>query len=226
MIRRSGTESDTLAEGFKRRLRKIAELVGSVNALAKASGIAQSTIRKYFDRGEPPRSVIFRLAGAAGVRAEWLLTGEGTMRAAEQTTGEDVVWILDYNVHASAGAGSEVGPERVDGLVAFRRDWLRNKLRVDPARLCLIHVEGDSMEPTLRPGDTILVDRSDTLVRDGVFALGLDGALHVKRLHHADRNTVEVLSDNPSYRPRRIPAASVGEEARIIGRVVWADRKF
>ena len=217
---------DPLTEGFKQRLRRLAELVGSVNALAKASGIAQSTIRKYFDKGEPPRSTIFRLAEAAGVRAEWLLTGAGAMQPGTDEAGTDVVWIPDYNVCASAGPGSEVGPECMDGLVAFRRDWLRNKLRVDPARLCLIHVEGDSMEPTLRPGDILLVDRSDTAVRDGIFALGLDGALHVKRLHRPDRNTVEVLSDNPNYRPRQIAARSIGVEARIVGRVVWADRKF
>ena len=219
-------ETDSLTEGFKQRLRKLAELVGSVNALAKASGIAQSTIRKYFERGEPPRSTIFKLAEAAEVRAEWLLTGVGSMQAGADDAGADAIWIPDYDTYARVVSGNEVDSECMDGLVAFRRDWLRNKLRVDPARLCLIHVEGDSMEPTLRPGDLILVDCSDTTVRDGIFALDLDGALHVKRLHRLDSNTVEVLSDNRSYQPRLIATRSSGEEAQIVGRAVWADRKF
>ena len=220
------SDTNSLTEGFKQRLRRLAELVGSVNALAKSSGIAQSTIRKYFEKGEPPRSIIFKLADAAGVRAEWLLTGVGPLQAGADEVGGDVVWIPEYDVRASAGYGHETGYESVDRFVALRRDWLRNSLRVDPTQLCLIHIEGDSMEPTLRPGNISLVDCSDTAIRDGIFALNLDNALHVKRLHRSDDGKIDIISDNPKYSLRQIATRSVGEELRIVGRVVWADRKF
>ena len=43
--------------------------------------------------------------------------------------------------------------------VAFRRDWLRGqRLRTDS--LTLIWMQDDSMQPTLRPGDSVLIDRA------------------------------------------------------------------
>jgi transcriptional regulator with XRE-family HTH domain len=58
---------------------------GSRRALAKASGVPQTTIRGYTARStEPPRDVLVQIAKAAGVSVHWLVTGEG---AVEQEAG-------------------------------------------------------------------------------------------------------------------------------------------
>ncbi len=83
------------------------------------------------------------------------------------------------------------------------------------------------MEPTLRVRDMLIVDCSDTKVRDGIFAFDLgDAALQIKRLQRRSRRTVEVLSDNPKYKSQEITVLTMSHEVRIIGRVVWADRRF
>lgn len=67
-------------KSFPDRMFVLAELVGSVNKLARLAGVSQSGIRKYFEDVEPTRLVLIALAEAAGVGVEWLITGEGRMR--------------------------------------------------------------------------------------------------------------------------------------------------
>lgn len=64
---------------FIERMRACADLVGSVNALARKSGLSQSGIRRYFTGGDPTRRVLIAIAEAAGVNVLWLVSGEGTM---------------------------------------------------------------------------------------------------------------------------------------------------
>jgi hypothetical protein len=40
----------------------------------------------------------------------------------------------------------------------FQRSWIKQDLRSDPANLRIMHVECDSMMPTLHDGDIVLVD--------------------------------------------------------------------
>ncbi len=64
---------------FIGRMRICADLVGSVNALARKAELSQSGIRRYFTGGDPTRRVLISIADAAGVNFLWLATGEGSM---------------------------------------------------------------------------------------------------------------------------------------------------
>lgn len=64
-------------EAFVERLKYCQRLRRSQNALALKAGITQSTLRRYITRKtEPPRDILLRLAVAAGVSVEWLVTGK------------------------------------------------------------------------------------------------------------------------------------------------------
>jgi phage repressor protein C with HTH and peptisase S24 domain len=117
---------------------------------------------------------------------------------------------------ASAGAGATSGEERPIGAFRFSSRWLRGQ-GFDPAMLSAIVVAGDSMEPTLRDGDEILVERSHRPLRDGVHVLRVDDALLVKRVDTGRPGVIVLISDNPSYRALELPPA----EVQVIGRVVW-----
>lgn len=117
---------------------------------------------------------------------------------------------------ASAGPGALAGGEDAVGTLRFSTQWLRG-MGLDPARLSVLSVAGDSMEPTLRDGDEILVDRSPRPWRDGIHVVRIDDVLLVKRLESAGPGRVRVLSDNPAYPRFERPLAEVA----IIGRVVW-----
>jgi hypothetical protein len=124
-------------------------------------------------------------------------------------------------VGASAGAGAVSDDETPLGHIGFDRGWLRRRVSQLDA-VSLIQVAGDSMMPTLRPSDDILVDRGDgaARLRDGIYVLRIDDMLSVKRIALGPgQQSLSVRSDNPRY-PDWDNIAP--DSITIIGRVIWA----
>ena len=65
------------SDALRTRLQLCADKIGSVNALAKASGIPQSTLRNYFLDGVPSVHNIVAIARTAEVSVAWLAAGVG-----------------------------------------------------------------------------------------------------------------------------------------------------
>lgn len=117
---------------------------------------------------------------------------------------------------ASAGPGALVIEERPIGAFGFSTGWLREQ-GLDPAMLSAIRVSGDSMEPTLRDGDEILVDRAPRPLSSGVHVVRVENELLVKRLDTARPGAIVLISDNAIYPAIELAAS----EVQVIGRVVW-----
>lgn len=141
---------------------------------------------------------------------------------------DDYVALPLYDVRAAAGGGAVVGAEEVVDFLHFKRTWVRMELRCGPDDLYLIYVDGESMEPTLRPGDVILVNHRDQgQARDGIYVLRMDGTLLVKRLQRLPGGIIKVTSDNPAYAPFEVNARDMNTgDIAIIGRVVWTARRM
>ena len=108
----------------------------------------------------------------------------------------------------------------------FHKSWLKEKLGVKESDLRMITVRGDSMSPSLLPGDVVLIDISTrTPTPPGLFAL-FDGAgLAIKRLEFIANSkpaSMRVMSDNPQYAPFECAM----DELRILGRIVWFARQL
>ncbi len=167
---------------------------------------------------------------AAGYGGQAILTGEGVDLAADQVREESGAYALVplYDVRAAAGHGAVVEREQIIDWLAFRKDWLWRELHAAATDLYLIEVDGESMEPTLRPGDVILVDRrsAQLVPRDGVYVMRMDGTLLVKRLQRLPGRQVRVTSDNPAYQPFALSLEQPGDDLAIVGRVVWTGRRM
>jgi len=163
---------------------------------------------------------------------EWLLEGRKPMFLAERgKPPEDFAYIPLYDVKAATGAGAfPPEGEEVKDLLAFKRDWIINELRVSVGGLSMLFVEGDSMTPTLNPGDIMLIVKDQNMadIQDGIYVVRLEGALLVKRLQRLPGNKLKVKSDNSAYEPFIIDmvAAKLVDDFHVIGRVVWAGRRF
>lgn len=98
-----------------------------------------------------------------------------------------------------------------------------DRLHGDQARLAALDIDSNSMAPTLMAGNSILIDRADNRTpRDGIYVIGSDGGLLVKRLSvHPVTSRVAILADNPAY-----PSFADCDPAAIslVGRVVWVAR--
>ena len=96
--------------------------------------------------------------------------------------------------------------------------------RAKSASLSIIHVLGDSMEPTLSDGDEVLVDASDQglRLRDGIYVLRADDALVVKRVTlKPGGRKITISSDNSAYPSWDDVDRS---EIQVVGRVIWFGR--
>lgn len=139
--------------------------------------------------------------------------------ASELPEGE-FVFIPRLDVKLSGGHGHEqveieftkVQPQ------AFRADWIRRE-RLRPNKLASMYATGNSMEPTIWDGDSLVVDTSDEDVHDGkVYALWYNGGERVKRLFRLPGGGLRIHSDNQEYPDIDLGVDSM-EHVRIIGRV-------
>lgn len=132
-----------------------------------------------------------------------------------------------YEVSASAGAGLLAEVEEQPRTVSFEPYWLRNEIGVCPNNVFLMLVEGDSMQPTLKNGSMIMVDRDVDNLSDGIYVMRYDNNLLVKRLQMLPGGIIRVKSDNSMYDPWEITRPQLdGEELALIGRVVWTGQKM
>jgi transcriptional regulator with XRE-family HTH domain len=109
-------------------------------------------------------------------------------------------------------------------------DWLKSQGLAYSAleNLAIITGDGDSMDPTFRDGDALLVDKGITTIRtDAVYAFTLDGDLFIKRLQRMTGGTLRMISDNPVYPAIMIDGVDL-EKIHIHARVlmVWNARKL
>lgn len=244
----------TESEAFVERLKKITE--GESNrSFAKRCEMSDALLGSYL-RGEktPGMDRLVAIASAAGVTVDWLATGRlpktrsslmaldepqyaspgpGTALKAEESrkgygAAAGYVAIPLYSeIRAAAGHGVVNGREVADDALMFKEDWIRHELGARPQDLWLIRVHGDSMEPTLRAGDVILVDsRASRPDREGIYILRLGEALLVKRLQVMPGRKIRVTSDNTAFEPWMIDQEEGASDTAIIGRVVWSGRRM
>jgi phage repressor protein C with HTH and peptisase S24 domain/DNA-binding XRE family transcriptional regulator len=123
--------------------------------------------------------------------------------------------------HLSAGGGAFVLSEQLGEMYSFRKEWLR-RVASSPKNVVLMNVRGDSMAPTIKNGDTVLIDTGRRHVYDGnIYAIRLDQTIAIKRLSLLPGNRIMILSDNKAEYP---PYNAEAKEVIVIGQVVWLAR--
>jgi phage repressor protein C with HTH and peptisase S24 domain len=186
-------------------------------SLAKLSRMLDrngSYLQQYITKGSPRRleeEDRRRLAQFFGVP-------EAELGGREEKSYADGEWVPvpRLPLEASAGPGAMAAQEIPFDAFRFSRRWLREQ-GLEPAMLSSIRVMGDSMDPLLRDGDEILVDRAPRPFREGVHVVRLGDALHVKLLQAVPPAGLRLISKNAAYEPVEVGMADVD----VVGRVVW-----
>lgn len=200
----------------------------SQQALADLLNVHVNTIGKL-ERGAAglQADLLLQISVATRVSPAWLLLGPSYAKDDLEKGGrnpppdvEDLVWVPSYGVEASAGNGTPVGDEQVIGRFAFKRGWLARKA-LKPERLVVITARGDSMEPTVRDGDILLVDRNvQRISADGMYIIERDNELYCKRLQRLFDGGVTIMSDNTRYEPQQL-SGETADSLNVTGRVIW-----
>lgn len=202
---------------------------GARNAaeMARILGHSSGVVTGWKKRNTIPYKEAYEVSRSNGYSIDWILTGEGDPK--EQSIQlppkeDDFIHIPHFSIEASAGSGALIESEHVDQHLAFNADWL-NKVGINKMDLMAIYARGDSMEPTIVSGDSLVIDNSVNHISSdgGIYVINYDNELYVKRVQKMLDGQVSVTSDNSNYRDITIPKSEL-VNLKVIGRVVWYGR--
>lgn len=145
----------------------------------------------------------------------------------ESTTIEDCTELpVLGNVTASMGYGLTVYNETKTGTYSISNK-LAKDLGVNLSASDIIFAKGDSMEPTIMGGDSLLVDKSKCEVYDGrIYCIRYEGELYAKRLQKIPPKKIKVVSDNQDkYDAWYVDyTKEIDFDFEIIGEILWWGR--
>jgi phage repressor protein C with HTH and peptisase S24 domain len=176
-----------------------------------------------YERGDrvPDATFLAKLA-LKGFDVQWIVSGERSQRGTAQDYSQ-FSFVPNLGSEASVGNGAAALAEYSSCMLAFKSEWLSWR-GISPSAAAILIAKGDGMEPTIRAGDTLLIDTSIDRVRDdGIYVVAINGMVVVKRIHTARDGSVSLLSDNAAYPAEAVPAYEV-DELMFAGRVMWFGR--
>ncbi|WP_047275914.1 LexA family transcriptional regulator [Pseudomonas lundensis] len=135
----------------------------------------------------------------------------------------DEVWIAHYDIRGALGGGE----------VAHDYPEMLQDVRVSPSQLRAMGVEfvehyhlkmitgwGQSMTPTIKHGDPLLVDISiKEFVGDGIYFFSYQGFQYIKRLQMKGKDKFKMISDNRKHKAEDIFIDETYIQARVL--LVW-----
>lgn len=181
-------------------------------------GIASSTY-KSLETARAPLTIerINALKEKVDANPTWLLYGEGAMFLTDQSIKDTFIPYYD-DIRASAGFGALNGEVRDPEYIQLPKTLIYGCAR---AYTEAIKCTGESMSPSIKDGDVMFIDRSDTVIRDGeVYVIRCGEELYVKRLFKLPSQVI-ARSDNKDY-----PEFPFGEDGcEVLGRVIYRMEK-
>jgi len=183
--------------------------------VADALNIPQATFATMKKRNSIPYEEILEFCALKKISVNWLFFDQAVdMLKAETDKFFQVRYFSD--IRASAGGGAEVFDENFETLTVDEK-IMHNMVGMGNTELEAIHVDGESMEPTLQDGSIVFLDRTQTNInKNGIFIAATTGGLFIKRIQQRADGMIELISDNSMYPPQTISP----DEVTIVGKVV------
>ena len=226
-------------ENFSNRMKLIAEksFKSNYSEFARAVGVAQASLARWVKgEADPSRMNLIKIADASGVNLEWLALGIGDMDGTKPQLIKPEVNLLASNdetfveiedcreVRISAGGGGFNDEYQRYHSTKVEKAWLDSR-RLKAENCAMFLVSGDSMYPTLKDGEEIIVDRSKQDLKDGkIFVLNNEGAMLVKKVQ-ITYNGITLISQNTEYAPIELNAEQANSLI-VVGQVVRGYRDF
>ncbi|AOF18391.1 repressor [Yersinia enterocolitica] len=215
-------------------------------SLAKAVGMAQSSVWKLVSGGAKGSRKIVDIARVLGVRPEWLSDGSEPMREGgvkphhpdstippESEWGTVDAWDSKTPLHDDevevpflrdiefACGDGRVPEEDYNGFkIRFSKATLRRVgANTDGSGVICFPAAGNSMEPVIPDGATVAVDTQNKKIVDGeLYAINQDGLKRIKQLYRRPGGKVTIRSFN---REENDDEEALESELEIVGFVFW-----
>lgn len=201
--------------------------------LARRVKVSQPTINALIRGNNTGSRHLHKIAAELETSPAWLAgeTDDPSPIAPRLSTVEalaeelDLAIVPEFDIGFAMGGGTSIA-ERYEqkGVVPFSRAWLRSMMSGTMGDLFVARGEGDSMEPTLKDGDIVLIDSAQQTIRaqDRIWAVVYGDLGMIKRVRRTPGGAYLLLSDNPTVPPVECHDG----EMNVIGRVVWIGRRI
>lgn len=178
-------------------------------------------------------SLLVEMSGAgtqAFCNEVWTPDGRTGRAPANDVSAEDfaaelgLALIDEIDLALGMGATYLDGNVEVKGRAPFRLEWLRGLYDGPIDALKVVQGRGDSMEPTIRDGDIVMIDTSSKRLddQDMIWAVSYGDLGMIRRLRRLPSGALLMSPDNPVVRPTE---AHDGE-CHIMGRVIFIGRRM
>lgn len=200
--------------------------------LARRVKVAQPTINALINGNAEGSKHLHRIAAELETSPAWLV-GETddpapvAPRISAMTTLADeldLAFVPDVDFGYSMGGGTFLQSFEQKGVIPFSRPWLRSMMNGAIEELFVARGDGDSMEPTLKDSDIVLIDTAQKIVRhqDRIWAVVYGELGMIKRVRRTPAGSYLLMSDNPTVPPIECHDG----EMDVVGRVVWIGRRI
>lgn len=181
------------------RVKKAREEAGihSISDLAERSGVDRKLLYMY----------------EAGER----LPKPTAVAAIAKVTQVDPAWIMGMT-DKKVPLNQYLMPSGSDGI-AFKRDFL------DTKQIHLLQMTGNTMEPTLKAGDWVVIDTHEKNLSEGIFAIKFDEEIIIRRIQRTLDGGFLVIADNKEYPPQSLPDKTTNK-LKVFGKVILFSRKI
>lgn len=193
----------------------------TLDDIAKAVGVARSTIQRY-EVGvivAPKVPVLMAIARVLKVNEKWLMGLSDDKQIRVESNSDDDRVAIPLLGEVAAGMGSYAS-DNIVGYIFEDKASIGNE-----DEYAYLKVVGDSMYPEFKAGDLVLVKCQPT-VESGSYAIVMvDDELGVVKRVVYTNDFIELQSVNPMYPPRRFEGEDVAR-IRIFGVVKGMKRIF
>ena len=190
--------------------------------LVEKTGIGKSSISTYLSGAyEPKQRNIYKIAKALNVNEAWLMGADVPIDRIEVSVNSSHSGVK-IPVLGRVAAGIPI--EAIEDIIDTEEI---TEEMAKTGEFFGLKIKGDSMVPDLYNGDVVIVRKQDDAeTGDTVIATVNGDEATCKRLRKY-KDGIELISNNPSYKPFEYSNKEILEmPVRIIGKVVELRRKF
>lgn len=194
----------------------LAEKKISQSEMSRQLGLTRTAVSQWIlGKAKPQHEALLKIASILDIPITRLVENDSDVPAG---------WVkVPVIGDVPAGIPIEAVEEFVDEMLVPAHEY-------KPDRMFGLQVVGDSMEPTFKNGDSVLVDRGAEVVNNDVVVCRVNcyGEVTLKRYFKKD-NSIILRPDNNKYEPIVIPLKELGfeepSETHVIGKVKLLIRK-
>ena len=205
------TTADRIKEGMELRQLKQSDLV-------EMTGISKGALSSYISgRYVPKQTNIYLISKALNVNESWLMGNDVPMERNISTKKGVVIPALG---RVAAGIPIEAIEDVID------TEEITDEMAKTGTHFGL-QIHGDSMEPRMCEGDVVIVRHQDDAESGDIVIATVNGADATCKRLRKYRDGIELISNNPAYKPMFYSNEEIEQKpVRIIGKVVELRGKF